>query len=120
MDALEQARTTVCEPTLRVTLEAPVSALSAVTSALGRAGAAIGRQSVSGDLTAIEALVRASSLPDLQRQLPALAGGEGVLEAGFDHYDPVHGDPPTRQRASVDPRRRVEYVASVRRGGGVG
>jgi ribosomal protection tetracycline resistance protein len=33
----------------------------------------------------------------LQHQLPDLTGGEGVLEATFDGYQPVRGRPPTRR-----------------------
>jgi predicted membrane GTPase involved in stress response len=37
----------------------------------------------------------------LQRQLPALTGGEGVLESSFAGYQPVSGDQPTRRRTAA-------------------
>jgi ribosomal protection tetracycline resistance protein len=118
MRALDRAGTVVCEPTLAVSLEVQVAAISALVSALGRLGAAVRQQSVRGDLTTIEAVVTAARLPDLQRQLPALTAGEGVLESTFDGYRPVPGVPPTRPRTTADPRRRTEYLISLTRQGG--
>ncbi len=117
MQALDRAGTVVCEPTLRVSLETPAWAISAVLTALGRLAAAVKHQSVRGDLTTIETVVPAARIPDLQRQLPALTAGEGVLESTFDSYRPVHGQPPTRKRTTADPRHRKEYLKSLRRQG---
>ena len=82
-------------------------------TALGRLGAAVRDQSVRGDLTTIETVLPAARVQDLQRQLPGLTAGEGVLESTFDGYRPVHGDPPTRRRTTADPRRREVYLASI-------
>jgi ribosomal protection tetracycline resistance protein len=120
MQALERAGTVVCEPILRVNLETPTWAISAVLTAFGRLGAAVKHQSVRGDLTTIGAVVPARRVPDLQRQLPELTAGEGVLESTFDGYRPVHGEPPTRQRATPDPRHRKEYLRSLTREGARG
>ncbi|WP_203917958.1 elongation factor G [Rugosimonospora africana] len=117
MRALERAGTVACEPMLRVSLEVPVWAMSAVLTALGRLGAAVRHQSVSGDLTTIETVMPAARTPHLQRRLPALTAGEGVLESTFDGYRPVHGDPPTRPRTTADPRHREEYLTSLTRHG---
>ena len=117
MDALDQAGTVVCEPTLRVSLEIPVWAISAVLKALGRIGAAVRRQTVRGDLTTIETVVAAARVQELQRQLPALTAGEGVLESTFHGHRPVRGDAPTRVRTTADPRRREEYLISLTRQG---
>jgi ribosomal protection tetracycline resistance protein len=117
MRALDQAGTLVCEPTLRVGLETPAWAISAVLTALGRLGAAVKHQSVRGDLTTIETVVPAARVQNLQRQLPGLTAGEGVLESTFDGYQPVHGDPPTRKRTMADPRHRKEYLKSLTRQG---
>jgi ribosomal protection tetracycline resistance protein len=117
MRALDQAGTVVCEPTLRVNIETPVWAISAVLTVLGRLGAAVKHQSVRGDLTTIETVVPAARVQDLQRQLPGLTAGEGVLESTFDGYRPVHGDPPTRRRTKADPRHREEYLISLTRQG---
>jgi ribosomal protection tetracycline resistance protein len=117
MRALDRAGTVVCEPTLRASLEIPVWAISAVSMALGRLGAAVRHQSVRGDLTTIETVVPAARVPDLQRGLPGLTAGEGVLESTFDGYRPVHGDTPTRPRTSADPRHREKYLISLTRQG---
>jgi ribosomal protection tetracycline resistance protein len=120
MRALDRAGTVVCEPTLRVSLEIPAWAISAVSTALGRLGAAVRHQSVRGDLTTIETVVPAARVPHLQRQLPELTAGEGVLESTFDGYRPVPGDPPTRARTTADPRHRKEYLNSLTRQGARG
>jgi hypothetical protein len=57
---------------------------------------------------------------DLQRQLPGLTAGEGVLESTFDGYRPARGDPPTRPRTTADPRHREEYLISLTRHGARG
>ena len=49
----------------------------------------------------------------LQQQLPALAGGEGVLESAFDHYRPIRGTFPTRPRSDQNPLDRKEYLLHV-------
>jgi ribosomal protection tetracycline resistance protein len=120
MRALDQAGTVVCEPTLRVSLEIPVWAISAVQTALGRLGAAVKQQSVRGDLTTIETVVPAARVQDLQRQLPGLTAGEGVLESTFDGYRPIRGDSPTRPRTTADPRHREKYLISLTRQGARG
>jgi ribosomal protection tetracycline resistance protein len=121
MAALDRAGTIVCEPTLKVTLETPVWAISGVLTALGRLGAAVRSQSVRGDLTTVEAAVPAARVQHLQRQLPSLTAGEGVLESTLDGYRPVRGNPPpVRPRTTVDPRHREQYLASLTRQGARG
>jgi ribosomal protection tetracycline resistance protein len=106
------------QPTLKVTLEIPVWAISSVLTALGRLGAAVTSQSVRGELTTIETVVPAARVQDLQRQLPGLTAGEGVLESMFNGYRPVRADPPVRPRTTADPRHREEYLMSLTRQGG--
>jgi ribosomal protection tetracycline resistance protein len=120
MRALDQAGTVVCEPTLKVSLEVPVRAISTVLTALGRLGVAVRHQSVRGDLTTIETSVPGARMPDLQRQLPGLTSGEGVLESTLDEYRRVRGDPPVRPRKVVDPRHREKYLISLTRQGARG
>jgi ribosomal protection tetracycline resistance protein len=115
MRALDEAGTVVCEPMLRVNLEVPLWAIAGVLAALGRLGVAVTDQSVRGDLTTISAVVPAAQTPDLQRRLPALTAGEGVLESTFDGYRPVRGEPPVRPRTTVDPRNRTDYLISLGR-----
>jgi ribosomal protection tetracycline resistance protein len=106
MQALQQAGTVVCEPTVRASLEIPVGTIGAVMSALARLGAAVETPALKGELATIEAVLPATGADDLQRQLSALTGGEGVLESSFAGYQSVSGDQPTRGRAHL-PRRAV-------------
>jgi ribosomal protection tetracycline resistance protein len=95
--ALAQAGTVVCEPVLRVRLEVPPDSAAALQRVVTRWGAELLRQTVTGDLTRLEVRLVAARLHQLQRQLPDLTGGEGVLESTFDSYQPVRGRPPVRR-----------------------
>ncbi|MGH3496380.1 MAG: GTP-binding protein [Nocardioidaceae bacterium] len=95
--ALSRARTQVCEPVLKVLLEMPTDDTAAVQRVVIRWGAEILAQTPAGDLTRLEARLVAARLHELQRQLPDLTGGEGVLEQRFDGYQPVRGRPPVRR-----------------------
>ena len=88
----------VCEPVLRVRLEVPAdvdrrvfSARWAVSARPGETPSARARARAT-----IEAELPAARVQELQRQLPALTGGEGVLESDFAGYRPVAGEPPVR------------------------
>jgi ribosomal protection tetracycline resistance protein len=94
--ALEHAGTLVCEPTVRVSLELPTETIGAVMPALARLGATVEAPTPRGQLTTISALLPAPRADDLQRELPKLTGGEGVLESTFAGYQRVAGDQPTR------------------------
>jgi ribosomal protection tetracycline resistance protein len=94
--ALDRARTVVCEPVLVISLEVPTESTPALQRLLGRWGAGIADQSSRGDLATLEARLPAARLHELQRQLPDLTGGEGVLESRFDGYEPVRGPAPWR------------------------
>jgi ribosomal protection tetracycline resistance protein len=96
MQALEWAGTVVCEPIVRVSVEIPAARIGAVIAALGRLGAAVEAPSLIGTLSTIETVLSAARANDLQRQLPGLTSGEGVLDSSFAGYEPVSGDPPTR------------------------
>ena len=95
--ALARARTVVCEPVLAVTLEVPTGDAAAVQRVVTRWGAELVSQTGAGDLTRLVVRLVAARLHELQRQLPDLTGGEGVLEAAFDGYRPVRGRPPARR-----------------------
>ncbi len=99
MQALERAGTVVCEPTVRVSLEIPTDTIGAVMPALARLGAAVETPSLQAKLSTMTAVLPVTRADDLQRQLPALTGGEGVLESSFAGYQPVSGSQPTRRRA---------------------
>ena len=94
--ALDRAGTRVCEPVLRIALEVPTDDSATVQRLLARWGAELAGQSSDGELTRLEARLVAARLHELQRQLPDLTGGEGVLETRFDGYQPVRGRPPSR------------------------
>ena len=117
MRALERAGTVVCEPIVRVSLEIPAGTIGAVLTVLARLGAAVQTQSLQGDLSTIETMLPAARVQDLQRQLPGLTGGEGVLESSFGGYQPVIGEPPTRQRTTANPLNREEYLMQLSRQG---
>jgi ribosomal protection tetracycline resistance protein len=104
VQALERAGTVVCEPTVRANLEVPTDTIGAVLPALARAGAAVDPPSPHGELSTIMAILPATQADDLQRQLPKLTRGEGVLESSFAGYQPVSGEQPrrrSRRRAAV-------------------
>jgi ribosomal protection tetracycline resistance protein len=115
MQALEDAGTAVCEPVLRIRLELPTEAIGAVLALLARLGGVAPTQSLRGELTTIETVLPATRAQDLQRQLPALTVGEGVLESEFAGYQPVGGAPPTRRRTTPSPLNRQEYLLHLAR-----
>jgi len=110
MRALERAGTEVCEPLVRVSLEIPTDAVGAVLPRLARLGAAVQTPSLQGKLSTVETVLPADRVHDLQRHLPALTGGEGVLESSFGGYQPVSGAAPNRRRTTANPLNRDEYL----------
>jgi ribosomal protection tetracycline resistance protein len=96
MQALERAKTVVCEPIVRASVEIPTGAIGAVMAALARLDAAVETPSLQGTLSILEAVLPAVRAQDLQQQLPGLTGGEGVLDSSFAGYQPVSGDQPSR------------------------
>jgi ribosomal protection tetracycline resistance protein len=97
--ALASAETVVCEPTLRVAIELPATSLQALLGRLGRLGATIEAPALRGDLAVVESVLTAVRVDELQRELPRLSGGEGVLERAFEGYRPVEGEQPRRVSA---------------------
>jgi len=120
MAALAEAGTVVCEPMSRATIEAPTGALGALFPALARLGAAVKPPSQRGDLSTIEAVLPAAHVNDLQRELPGVTGGEGVLDSEFSGYEPLSGEPPTRRRHTPNPLNREEYLMHLARRVGAG
>ena len=113
MQALEQARTTVCEPVVRVRLEVPAESVGAVLAAVGQLGAPAEMESLRGDLATVDTVLSIIAAQELQRELSRLTSGEGVLESTFLGYEPVSGDAPTRRRSTVNPLNRDEYMLRV-------
>ena len=83
VQALEEAGTVVCEPVVRAVLELPADALGPVMRALARLEAAVEAPVPRGRLATLEAVLPTARVPVLQRRLPGLTGGEGVLESSF-------------------------------------
>jgi ribosomal protection tetracycline resistance protein len=113
MQALQRARTAVCEPVVRARLEVPAESIGRVLAAVGQLGAPAEMQSLRGDLATVDTVLSVLSAQDLQRQLSRLTSGEGVLETSFLGYEPVNGDPPTRRRMTANPLKREEYMLHV-------
>jgi ribosomal protection tetracycline resistance protein len=110
MQALERAGTAVCEPVVQVSIETPAEAVGAVLASVARLGGVLQPPSLRGDLSTIETVMPAARSDDLQRQLPVLTGGEGVLESTFAGYQPVVGEQPTRRRTTPNPLNLGEYT----------
>jgi ribosomal protection tetracycline resistance protein len=105
--ALRRAGVRVCEPVLVIGLEVPTDTATAVQRVVTRWGAELLGQGSAGDLTRLEVRLVAARLHELQRQLPDLTGGEGVLESTFDGYQAVRGAQPVRRGWCPAPQRAV-------------
>ena len=115
MAALDEAGTVVCEPMARVRLEVPVASLAAVISALARLGARIATPEQERALSVVETSLPSARVHELQRQLPGLTGGEGVLEFEPGGYETVSGETPSRRRTTPNPLNREEYLMHIAR-----
>jgi ribosomal protection tetracycline resistance protein len=113
MAALRRAGTRVHEPIHSVCLEVPADTLPAVLPALGRLRGVPLATTVRGRVCVVDGELPAARVHDLQQQLPAMTRGEGVLEAAFDRYAPVHGPAPSRPRTDHNPLDRKEYLLRV-------
>ena len=94
--ALRSAGTVVCEPLVRVRVDAPSATAGALQKELGRLGASTTAASATESFTTLEVVMAAARYHELQRQLPDLTGGEGVAEPRLAGYRPVRGQPPVR------------------------
>ncbi len=102
MRALSHAGTKVCEPMMRARVEVPAGSIGGLLIASARLGAAVSAPHQHGDYATIEVRLPAMRVRDLQRRLPGLTGGEGVLETDFGGYRAVASDPPpTRRRTTA-------------------
>jgi ribosomal protection tetracycline resistance protein len=63
--------------------------VGAVLPALARLGAIVETPTPLGELSTIEAVLPVTAADELQRQLPGLTGGEGVVESTFAGYKPM-------------------------------
>jgi ribosomal protection tetracycline resistance protein len=115
MSALQQARTVVCEPIHRFRLDTPAGTLGLLLPALTRLRAVPQTQVSKDGASTLIGDIPAARVHELRQQLPALTGGEGVLECGFDRYEPVRGALPIRPRLDSNPLDRHEYLQRVTR-----
>jgi ribosomal protection tetracycline resistance protein len=115
MQALEQAGTVVCEPVVQARLEVPTTSAGAMLAALARLGATVPTPEPRSELSTLESVLPAARVRELQRLLPALTSGEGVLESDFAGYEPVTGEPPKRRRLTANPLNRKEYLLALAR-----
>ena len=113
MAALRRAGTVVCEPVHRYELEIPADVVPAVVPTLARLEAPPLEQTAKGSALVLAGRIRAGLVHALQKQVPELTRGEGVLESTFDSYQPVRGAPPTRPRTDDNPLNRKEYLVKV-------
>jgi ribosomal protection tetracycline resistance protein len=104
--ALSAAGTVVCEPVMRVRLEIPADTIGTVTAAAARLGGVPETPSLIGALAVVETTLPAARVDELQRHLPGLTSGEGVLESTFAGHQAVKGPQPTRLRTSPYSSRR--------------
>ncbi|GIF22273.1 ribosomal protection tetracycline resistance protein [Actinoplanes tereljensis] len=114
MAALHRAGTVVLEPVHAFRAEVPADCVPAVLPLLARLRAI----PLSTGPAGIDGEIPAAMVHQLQRRLPALTRGEGVLDSAFDHYAPVRGPAPSRDRTGPDPLDRKEYLLRVVRRAG--
>ena len=120
MRALSEARTVVCEPIHRFSIDAPTDTVGHVLSALARLDAVPQAPAVRSSSSTIVGDIAAARVHELRLELPALTRGEGVLESEFGRYEPVTGTVPTRTRSDWNPLNREEYMLRVARRGAIG
>jgi ribosomal protection tetracycline resistance protein len=111
--ALRQAGTVVCEPVHRFRLDLSEDTLAAAYAGLAKLEAVAEPRAGTGSWTTVEGEIRTARMQELQRSVPSLTRGEGVLELAFDRYEPVAGEPPSRPRTDDNPLDRREYLLRV-------
>ncbi|AKH86031.1 GTP-binding protein [Streptomyces sp. CNQ-509] len=114
-DALKRAGTRVHEPVQRFRLEAPEDAVPALWPVFAALAAVVDGQEVRGGVAVLEGEVPAAQVHGLERRLPGLTRGEGVLETSFGRYREVRGPAPARPRTDHNPLDRKEYLLHVQR-----
>jgi ribosomal protection tetracycline resistance protein len=116
MAALAQAGTRVREPVHSFRLEVPADVCGPVLPVLGRLRATWRPPVLKGPVCLLEGEIPAGEVSGLERSLPGLTRGEGVIESEFSHYQPVSGGPvPDRPRTDHNPLNREDYLRNLRR-----
>ena len=96
-------------------VHAPARTATAVLALLARLGAALEPPEMQGDETVMGAELPADRVALLQRELPALTHGEGIIESAFARYRPVRGVQPHRPRIGPDPRDLKTWLTQLGR-----
>ncbi|SCB28876.1 elongation factor G [Rhizobium multihospitium] len=112
--ALSSAQTILCEPIEHFHVEIPATALAGVHSLLAKSGASMRKSLIDDGLARLEGTVASSMIQTIQRQLPGLSGGAGILDHAFDHYAPLSGPHHVRERAAANPFDRADYLRRIR------
>ncbi len=112
--ALSSAKTVVCEPVDRFLLDVPATSLNAIHTQLAKSGAMISSSKIAHGAARLEGSITSGKIPAIQRQLPGLTGGTGVLEHSFERYAPISGAQPARLRLGTNPFDRAEYLRQIR------
>jgi len=115
IEALRRAGTRVYEPVHRFRLDLPADSLGPILPVLTALRAVPQTSQMQGPTCVIEGEIPAAQVNGLERQLPGLTGGEGVVEYEFDHYEPVRGEVPERPRSDHNPLDRKEYLLHIQR-----
>jgi ribosomal protection tetracycline resistance protein len=115
MEALSRAGTAVFEPLHRFLLDIPAERSVVTLQALPRLDAVPLDAATRGSSCLIEGEIPAARVRGLERELPALTGGEGVLETVFERYRRVRGRVPARPRTGPNPLDREDYLLRVTR-----
>ena len=113
MAALREAGTVVREPWDRVELEIPTDTLSGALAAIARCGGLPGEPRIRGESCTVSTELSSAGLRELERRLPDISGGAGVLTSRFGGYRPVSGPIPYRPRTDHNPLDRAEYLLHV-------
>jgi ribosomal protection tetracycline resistance protein len=87
--ALADAGTVVCEPILRIRIDVPATSLGAVMAAARRLDATLEQPVAQSETATLSGEIPAARLSALQRQLPGLTRGEGVVDSSFAGYRPA-------------------------------
>ena len=117
MAALRQAGTVVCEPVHHFVLDTPADTLNALLPVLAGLRAVPEVTATRGTWCTLEGDIPVAQLHALRQQLPLLTRGDGIMEAAFDHYQPVRGPIPERPRTDDNPLSREDYLRHVTRRG---
>ncbi|WP_020574476.1 elongation factor G [Actinopolymorpha alba] len=117
MAALLQAGTQVCEPLNHFELEVPKDTVSVTMAKLIELDATPENTTIQGESGHLDGRIPARAVHNLERQIPGLTRGEGIVLTEFAGYRPVTGTPPRRARTDANPLNRKEYLSHLAKRG---